>query len=171
MVITTVSTNFVGATKTSTKSGFKWMEAEAEDKPRVTERKIEEITMLENLMAATQKKIDSTQQRMGSQQQNTGPVTRSKKEAKKETQNANRPLDQPRPNSDSQFKYSMPIEDPSLVGKVAKKALDNAVTISTRELLFISPIHPSAFELMLNHIFDYERNFAQQLQQYYRQQW
>lgn len=68
-----------------------------------------------------------------------GPVTHSQKETENSIQSKDRKTEQTRTNAKPQYKYSTPVEDASLIGKVAKKALDNSITISTHKLLSISP--------------------------------
>ena len=60
----TVSSHFVGATETQTSAGFPWTRAveteEDDSQPAVTEREIEELSILENLVTTTQRKIENT---------------------------------------------------------------------------------------------------------------
>ena len=58
----------VGATETQTSAGFSWtraVETEEEDsQPAVIEREIEELSILENLVMTTQRKIENTKKRL-----------------------------------------------------------------------------------------------------------
>jgi hypothetical protein len=128
-----VSTNFVG-TEPYTTSGFIWTEVDADEEPAMTKREAEEITMLENLVASTQKKIDKAKQKGV---RNPGPNTRSQKQEEKTPQE--KPFEPPKKSSEPQFRYTTPIEDPALVKEMAQKTLEVPITMSTRELLSVSP--------------------------------
>ena len=133
-----VSTNFVGATEKGT---YAWaQELEDVDITSMTAREKEELQILENLVVTTQKKIDSTKKKYGAAKQvNDGKATRSKTQAdtpeKGTTAQAGDKASRPEP----QFRYITPIEDPTLVKKIADQSLETAITISTRELLSVAP--------------------------------
>ena len=144
--INTVSSNFVEATHLQDKMSYTWMEpeAEGEDVPHLTEREIEEIGMLESLIASTQKKVDETKKRIAK----SGPTTRSsarqealspKQAYPKASISKEIPATQPSGVPAPQFRYHTPIEDPSLISKVANQALDGSITLRFRDLLSISP--------------------------------
>ena len=52
---------------------------------------------------------------------------------------SNKKTEPAKPTMEYQYKYVMLIEDPNLVQSIAKQALDVPVTMSTRELLPLSP--------------------------------
>ena len=64
----TVLSHFIGAAEAQVSSGYAWARAEEEeekeDQPLITEREVEELSILENLVVTTQKKIDITKKQM-----------------------------------------------------------------------------------------------------------
>ena len=93
-----------------------------------------EPQLYENNCIHQLKKIDHTRKHMekGNQSAHNGgtgakPYKGNEKEAKNST------------STELQFKYVTPIQDPSLVVKVAQKLLDVPITITMKELLSISP--------------------------------
>ena len=142
----TVSSNFVEATELQNQMSYTWMEPESEgdDAPNLTEREIEEIGMLESLIASTQKKVDETKKKMVK----SGPTTRSSARqealAPKQPNPAARvtkdvPGIQPSGASAPQFRYHTPIEDATTISRVADQALNASVTLPIKDLLSISP--------------------------------
>jgi hypothetical protein len=126
-----VSTNFVGASNLSPEYG--WSE---ENTGEITsEREREDIRTLENLVASTQKKIDGAKRRIdGKKQERGGMATRSKPHQEKEPDKT-----EGHTNVGPQFRYVTPIEDPSLIKKIAQQSLDLPITMTTRELLSVAP--------------------------------
>ena len=91
-------------------------------------------------MASTQKRIDTTKKKISK----SGTKTESKRTTSQEKQapkaqaakpNAKKQVASPEP----QFRYITPIEEAQDVKDVAQRSLDASVTITTRELLSISP--------------------------------
>lgn len=77
-----LSSNFVGAAER--KGDYTWSdESETlEDPPDMTKREQEELQVLENLVASTQKKIDNTKRKFGANRPDKdGLLTRSKAQA------------------------------------------------------------------------------------------
>ena len=130
-----VSTTFVSTANVGPAARFVWLKEE-EDLEVATEREVEELRVLESLVASTQKKIEETKKKVGGATKGK-TVNRGRDNLGNNNQPANKPAEQSR--NEPQFKYQTPIEDPSLVKTVAKQALDAAVTMTTRELLSISP--------------------------------
>ena len=142
----TVSSNFVEATELQSQMSYTWMEPEVDevDAPNLTEREIEEIGMLESLIASTQKKVDETKKKMV----RSGPTTRSSARqealAPKQPNPVTRvtkdvPGIQPGGASAPQFRYHTPIEDATTISRIADQALNVSVTLPIRDLLSISP--------------------------------
>ena len=128
-----VSTNFVGATHHQT--GYIPTEGESESEG-LTEREQEEIQTLENLIASTQKKVDKAKKKFEGKKQDKGATTtRSKAQQEKETEKST----ETPTNTGPQFRYVTPIEDPTLIKKIAQQSLDLPITMTTRELLSVSP--------------------------------
>ena len=141
-----VSSNFVEATELQNQMSYTWIEPEFEgaDTPQPTEREIEEISMLESLIASTQKKVDETRKKFAK----SGPTTRSStrqealapKQPIPSARNSNEGSGtQPTGESAPQFRYHTPIEDSKTIAKVANQVLDGSVTLPIRDLLSISP--------------------------------
>lgn len=130
----TVSTNYIGSKEIG--AGYVWITEEKGEEPILpTKREEEELEVLENLVASTQKKIDTTRKRM-----ENGRTTRNNITPQTRT-----PQDRPAQSKDvtsspePQFRYITPIENPDLIKKVAQSTLDVPITLSSRELLSISP--------------------------------
>lgn len=100
----------------------------------MTTREHEELKVLENLVASTQKKIDNTKRKFGSKQDREGLTTRSKAQENHQEPAVERSL---RP--DPQFRYVTPIEDPAVIKKLVDQTLNTSITISVRELLSVAP--------------------------------
>jgi hypothetical protein len=130
-----VSTNFF-ETEERNPSQFVWIEEEVDESQIPSQREVEDIQMLENLVATTQRKIDETRKRNVPKGQ--GPAARAtiiKERAKNNEQETTEPAGAKIP----QYKYSTPIEDESVVKKVVQQALDSSLTLTTREVLAIAP--------------------------------
>ena len=107
----------------------------------MTKREQDELQVLENLVASTQKKIDNAKKKYDrNKKDKEGITTRAKAYPAPEdktpaaAQTAERST---RP--DPQYRYVTPIEDPALVKKLVQQSLDSSITISTRELLSVAP--------------------------------
>ena len=132
-----VSTNFVGASECQSEYIWTTEQPAEENIQELTKRDKEELKILENLVASTQKKIDTARKKFGLPKE--GMATRSKgavaqpekEEGKTQQERTTRP--------EPQYRYVTPIEDPALISKIAKQSLDTAITISTRELLSVAP--------------------------------
>ena len=133
-----MSTTFVGAAEVESASGFVWTRT---DEDAVTEREIEELRMLESLVASTQKTFDETKRKTGGQMKggNGRLSNKGQENLGKGNQSTNKQAEPVKTANEPQFKYMTPIEDPKLVKTVANQALDVPVTMSTRELLSILP--------------------------------
>jgi hypothetical protein len=135
-----VSSNFVGAT--DVQPAYAWIDdtEEPERMPEMTQREREDLQVLENLVASTQKKIDNTKKRLGAgRQDRDGLTTRSRAQAASQEKNAPAQPAERSSRPDPQYRYVTPIEDPAIVKKLAEQSLDASITISTRELLSVAP--------------------------------
>ena len=117
---TSVTTNFAGAAEVRTSARFVWTRADEEDVPQVTQREIKELGMLESLVTLTEKKIDSTKQRIGGQARNSSPMTRARQEAEKNAPHPEKVTDSSTCTSELQYHYTTPIEDQEVVKNVTK---------------------------------------------------
>ena len=80
-----------------------------------------------------QKKIDNAKKKAEKKKQDKGGVaTRSKPQEKEIEKNKTHTGTGP------QFRYVTPIEDPSLIKKIAQQSLDLLITMTARELLSVS---------------------------------
>jgi hypothetical protein len=132
-----VSANFVGAAEI--RKSVSWdekVEVIAEEVD-MTIRDQEELQVLENLVASTQKKLENAKKKFGGNKSD-GLVTRSKAQTTHENKNATTP-EEKSSRPDPQFRYVTPIEDPALVKKLVQQTLDTSITMSTRELLSVAP--------------------------------
>lgn len=130
-----VSTNFVGAASMRDDQG-----QGLEGADNMTKREAEELQILENLVASTQKKIDNTKKRYApNKSTKEGVATRSKALGNQPEKEATGPQIEKSTRPDPQYRYVTPIEDPALVKKIAQQSLDSPITISTRELLSVAP--------------------------------
>ncbi|MFI5420871.1 MAG: retropepsin-like aspartic protease, partial [Nitrososphaerales archaeon] len=152
-----VSANFIGATPTIINAGYVWTVPDTtpndsellqdNDVPKPTIREVEELQLMESLVASTQKKIDDARKKFGPKVTN-GPTTRNmaRNAPSGETPKIIEPKKtfpeqkQTQPNSTTpQFKYITPIEDSKIVNSLVERALDTPITISSRELLAVAP--------------------------------
>ena len=134
-----VSTNFVATA--DLKAEYVWPASkQGNDTLQMSSREEEELQVLENLVATTQKKIDNARKKYGpARQDKEGMTTRSKAQNTQQDK-ATTPHTPEKPQRpEPQFRYVTPIEDPALIAKVSKQSLDASITISTRELLSIAP--------------------------------
>src|SRR5712664_1694824 len=129
---TQVSANFVGAAEVQ----IKYASPQEVCKEDMTQREQEELQVLENLVASTQKRLDNAKKKFGGNKAERS-VTRSKGQEDKNKNQAQPEERSSRP--DPQFRYVTPIEDPALVKKLVQQTLDTSITISTRELLAVAP--------------------------------
>lgn len=132
-----VSTNFVGAAELD--RGYSWATEEPND---ITKREEEELQVLENLVASTQKKIDHTKKKFAANKQGKDGATantRSKVQVIQPEKDAPAQTSERSARPDPQYRYVTPIEDPALIKKIAQQSLDSSITISTRELLSVAP--------------------------------
>jgi len=148
-IVNAVSSNFVEALHLQDNANYTWMEPEHEgdDAPLPTKREVEELEMLESLIATTQKKVEETKKKLS----RTGPVTRSvarQEEAVPKRVIPVAPLAknnketlgrQPNRGNAPQFRYHTPIEDAKAITKIANQALDAEITLPIRDILSISP--------------------------------
>lgn len=169
-----VSTNMVLVTdlpKESNVQEYSWMSAfmlEEDEAPAASAREIEELEILETLVATTQDKINNTRQRV-EKGASSGPTTRSKvrevpikqvespdkakaakvplAKAPEVIRNTEKPSYVPvtRPEmvktaaQDMQYKYVTPVEDIRTTARVAQLCLDSEVKLTTKEVFAISP--------------------------------
>jgi len=140
-IVSTISTNFVEASHLQDNIDYSWIEPEFEDDESLpTEREVEELQMLESLIATTQKKVEETKKKIT----RSGPTTRSftcqEEQVPKQPVLTTRTNEKPTSASPApQFRYHTPIEDSALIAKVAKQALDVQITLPIRDILSISP--------------------------------
>ncbi|KAF9470672.1 hypothetical protein BDN70DRAFT_845769, partial [Pholiota conissans] len=147
--IPTVSANIVEVDYTESARIEEIVEESEPDLPYVSQREVEEADMLEALAASVLRQADDTRRKQGSSK-TTGPTTRSmtshqktsvpKTEAPKQApkQASNVPPTTEN-NAGPQYKYICPIEDPKIVSRVMQKGLENTITLTTQELLAVSP--------------------------------
>ena len=145
-IVNAVSSNFVQATHLQGQMSYTWMEPESEgnDAPPITQREMEEIGMLESLIASTQKKVDETKKRIAKSGPTTRSCTRQEALAPKQaspTQQINKEVSETQQSAApaSQFRYHTPIEDAKTISKVANQTLDVSITLPIRDLLSILP--------------------------------
>ncbi|PPQ83863.1 hypothetical protein CVT25_000919 [Psilocybe cyanescens] len=105
---------------------------------------MEDLELLESLIASTQKKVDETKKKMNASRPYTGLTTQNM--TKSNSHNLAKALTPmgmsvPAVNSGTspQYQYTMPIKDPKIVEKLLKCTLDAPVTLSSRELLAMAP--------------------------------
>ena len=85
------------------------------------------IHTLENLVANMQKKMDNVKKKAeGKKQDKGGVATRSKLQEKEIEKN------EAHTDTVPQFRYVMPIEDPSLIKKIAQQSLDLPIMMTTQ---------------------------------------
>ncbi|KAF4621494.1 hypothetical protein D9613_001245 [Agrocybe pediades] len=159
--IQTVSSNFVAAEPVITTCceplnwampstvAFSGIEEVDDDAELLSTRELEELQMLEALIATTQEKVDETRKKAQGLKGNRGPASGTRSAAAKKTaaptndkpkpQEAAPPKQAPSSTSQPQFKYATPIEDSKLVTGVLDRALDAPITITNRELLALAP--------------------------------
>ncbi|PPQ75015.1 hypothetical protein CVT25_005597 [Psilocybe cyanescens] len=146
----TVSSNFVASdldcswSLPTTTAFTEARQSNDEDLPLATGREMEDLELLESLITSTQKKVDETKRKMNASKLYTGPTTRNMtKSNSHDPAKALTPtgMSTPAVNSGAspQYRYTMPIEDPKIVGKLLKCTLDAPVTLSSRELLAVAP--------------------------------
>lgn len=124
-----VSSNMVVASEV--RQDYNWIDDEIDNH---FETEHQDIRTLENLVANTQKKIDNAKKKAeGKKQDKGGIATRSKPQEKEIEKN------ETHTNTGPQFRYVTPIEDPSLIKKIAQQSLELPITMTTRELLSVSP--------------------------------
>src|SRR5580704_12327609 len=155
-----VSANFISASPTSEKKQiYTWnnldsnkvssniveiTEEEDEDEYSVlTIREIEELPMLETVLANTQKKVEDTKKKMAAKnKEDTSARSKANNSKDKEIiePKKNTTADKNTSNhSTPQYKYITPIEDVKVVKDIVTRALDANITLSNRELLAIAP--------------------------------
>jgi urease gamma subunit len=103
----------------------------------MTKRDEEDLLVLENLVASTQKKFDHARKKFGVSKE--GVSTRSKGQAIQMPKEAEKTAPEKTGRPEPQYRYVTPIEDPALISKIAKQSLNAPITISTRELFSIAP--------------------------------
>ena len=134
-----VSSNFVGATS----STYAWIDDEPvtpEVRNKLTQKELEELEVLENLVSSAQKKIDYTKKRQAANKlDNEGLVTRAKAQAAAQEKAVPSVPAERSSRPDPQFRYVTPIEDPALIKKLVDQSLESLITISTKELLSVAP--------------------------------
>lgn len=139
----TVSANFVGAAEIREDYSRSEIEPNILNEEDMTRREQDELQVLENLVASTQKKIDNAKRKFGANKKDKeGVTTRAKAYQAHEEKSLTSPPAQNIEKStrpDPQFRYVTPIEDPALVKKLVQQSLDTPITISTRELLSVAP--------------------------------
>ena len=127
---TQVSTNFVTASDRQPNYGSTKQD---EGEGVLTEREAEDIRTLKNLVVATQQKIDNAKTKK-QEKGSSGLATRSKQAQEKQADNS-----ETQGSTGPQYRYVSPIEDPTLIKKIANQTLDLPITMSTRELFSVSP--------------------------------
>ncbi|KAF4615744.1 hypothetical protein D9613_012408 [Agrocybe pediades] len=159
--IQTVSSNFVGAEYVvpSVQEPLNWampstvafsgIEEVEDDVVPLSTSELEELEVMEALIAQTQEKVDKTRRKAQGLKGTGGPAagTRSAAAAKPVAPTVVKPKPQdstsskPTPNTASapQYKYSTPIEDAKLINNVLNRALDVPITLTNRELLALAP--------------------------------
>ena len=106
----------------------------------MTQKELEELEVLENLVSSAQKKIDYTKKRQAANKlDNEGLVTRAKAQAAAQEKAVPSVPAERSSRPDPQFRYVTPIEDPALIKKLVDQSLESSITISTRELLSVAP--------------------------------
>ena len=128
-----VSTNFVGAAE------FKKDYTGGQNMDELSKREQEELQVLENLVASTQKKIDCAKRKQAANKDKDGLLTRSRAQASQQENTPQAQTTDKATRPDPQYRYITPIEDPALIKKIAQQSLDTSITISTRELLSVAP--------------------------------
>ena len=132
-----ISTNFVGATEFKNEYIWPTKPQDSQAPSEMTKREEEELQILKNLVASTQKKIENKKKYAASIGKE-GVTTRSRAQQAPEERGPAAPAERAvRP--EPQFRYVTPIEDPALITKIAQQSLDTPITISTRELLSVAP--------------------------------
>ena len=112
--VPSVSATFVGTSEIDANLGFVWAKIEEEE---VTEREVEEMRLMESMVASTQRKIDATKQKINDQ--NKGPINaktavQTEKEQEKGSP-AGKKEEPARAAAEPQFKYITLIENPKIV--------------------------------------------------------
>jgi hypothetical protein len=140
-IVSTVSTNFVEASHLQDNIDYSWIEPKLEDDESLpTEREVEELQMLESLIATTQKKVEETKKKITRSGPTTRSFTRQEEQVPKQPVPTTRTNEKPASAGPApQFRYHTPIEDSALIAKVAKQALDVQITLPIRDILSISP--------------------------------
>ena len=130
-IVSTVLTNFVEALHLQDNIDYSWIKPEFEDDESLpTEREVEELQMLESLIATTQKKVEETKKKIT----RSGPTMRSftcqEEQVPKQPVPTTRTNEKPASAGPApQFQYHTPIEGSALIAKVAKQALDVQITL------------------------------------------
>jgi len=133
------STNFFEVAEA--KSQFVWIEEEPEKEERmVTQRDVEELQTLENLVASTQKRINETRGKVNAARNkpNTRSVVQPEAEERPQVPDKEQAKNS-MPNKTHQYRYTTPIENERTIKKVAEQTMDTQVTLTTREILAIAP--------------------------------
>jgi gag-polyprotein putative aspartyl protease len=132
-----VSSNFVGAAAVQGDCAG----PDNRNDEEMSKREQDELQILENLVASTQKKIDNAKKKYGgNKKENEGLNTRAKAYPSSENKApANPQTIEKSARPDPQFRYVTPIEDPAIVKRLVQQSLDSSITISTRELLSVAP--------------------------------
>jgi gag-polyprotein putative aspartyl protease len=133
-----VSSNFVGAAE----ARIDYISSSEDDEQAdMSRREQEDLQILENLVASTQKKIDNAKKKAGANRQDRdGPATRGKgNNGRPDKEIAPIQSGEKSSRPDPQYRYVTPIEDPAIIKKLVQQSLDTSITISTRELLSVAP--------------------------------
>jgi len=140
-IVSTISTNFVEASHLQDNIDYSWIEPELEDDESLpTEREVEELQMLESLIATTQKKVEETKKKITRSGPTMRSFTRQEEQVPKQPVPTTRTNEKPASAGPApQFRYHTPIKDSALIAKVAKQVLDVQITLPIRDILSISP--------------------------------
>lgn len=133
------STNFFEVAEA--KSQFVWIEEEPEKEDKtITQRDVEELQTLENLVASTQRRINETKGKLNAAKNRPNTRSVSQKEAEERPQATDKEqAKNSMPNRTHQYRYTTPIENERTIKKVAEQTMDTPVTLTTREILSIAP--------------------------------
>jgi hypothetical protein len=139
-VLPQVSSNFVRAAEVKVEYAWSRDAEEDDDQEEMTKKEQEDLQVLENLVASTQKKIDNAKKKFGANKQDKdGLLMRSKAHAANQEKSTQAQPAERLSRPDLQYRYVTPIEDPALIKKLVDQSLDLSITISTCELLSVAP--------------------------------